>query len=337
MALALWASGLSALPTWQPWGVLVGDRGWWKPGTGVREARLKSRHCSFWCVALEPLVNLSDLPLSILYMWDRICGTQWRPTKWEVQTLYSELAIARECFGKIVWLWQRFKGRQKIGKRGRFQVCHHYWKLLAWGRCRHHVDHGLLATAASLMLVKVWTLGSYSRPIESETSVILTHSKVPEPQLQCSEWLLVSQTSPHLGMSIPKSVFLKCCWWNLWEEAWRLEKGGRQEARCLLKIRLLFSAIDLSLEWGTWESDLPRIRQVAEAASWLPVVSRALGVPAQADRAASLCVQIAHQVGISESGTIQGAYFGLYHHWGLLRGCYDFSVSYHLVFRWRRL
>ena len=124
--------------------------------------------------------------------------------------LYPGSVLARSFV-----LWQRFKGRQKIGKRGRFQVSHHYWRLLAWGRCRHHVDHGLLATAASLMLVKVWTLGSYSRPTESETSVILTHSEVPGPQLQCSEWLLGSQTSPHLGMSIPKSVFLKCSWWNL--------------------------------------------------------------------------------------------------------------------------
>ena len=46
-----------------------------------------------------------------------------------------------------------------------------------------------------------------------------------------------------------------------------------------------------------------------------------------------LCVQIAHQVGISESGIIQGAQFGPYRHWGLLRGHYGFSVSYHLVFQ----
>ena len=65
VASALWVPGLPALPSWQPWGVL----GW---GQRLTEARHRSqrgwtqvRHCCSWCVALEPLVNLFDLPLSV--------------------------------------------------------------------------------------------------------------------------------------------------------------------------------------------------------------------------------------------------------------------------------
>ena len=46
-------------------------------------------------------------------------------------------SLFRACYSQgVFWqdlvLWQRFKGRQKIEKMGRFQVCHHYWRLLAW-------------------------------------------------------------------------------------------------------------------------------------------------------------------------------------------------------------
>ena len=163
----------------------------------------------------------SHLSISLIFPYQScVCGIGFVEINEDQPNEKCKDSLFRACYSQgVFWqdlvLWQRFKGRQKIGKRGRFQACHHYWRLLAWGRCRHHVDHGLLAIAVSLMLVKVGTLGSYSRPTESETSVILTHSEAPEPQLQCSEWLLGSQTSPHLGMSIPKPVFLKRGWWNL--------------------------------------------------------------------------------------------------------------------------
>lgn len=47
-----------------------------------------------------------------------------------------------------------------------------------WERYRRRADCGLLARAAPLVFVKVQTPGPYSRPTESESSVILTYPQV---------------------------------------------------------------------------------------------------------------------------------------------------------------
>lgn len=101
-------------------------------------------------------------------------------------------------------------------------------------------------------------------------------------QSQCSQWLLGSQASPHLGVSIPKPVFPKHGWWK------QLLGRGRRETGmgCLLEIQIPSLScrsgppargVGVCKWWSSWV--IPRIRQAGEAVPWLSRPSWAPGVP----------------------------------------------------------